>query len=51
VLLPVAIPPVSPAIIKSISPDPIAKAVIPVQTGIQEFLQYIEKTGFPLSWE
>jgi len=32
-------------------PEPIAKVVIPVQTGIQEFLQHIEKTGFPLSWE
>jgi hypothetical protein len=30
---------------------PIAKVVIPVQTGIQKFLQHIEKTGFPLSWE
>jgi len=29
----------------------IAKVVIPVQTGIQKFLQHIEKTGFPLSWE
>jgi hypothetical protein len=31
--------------------EPIAKVVIPVQTGIQKFLQHIEKTGFPLSWE
>jgi hypothetical protein len=25
--------------------EPISKVVIPVQTGIQKFLQYIEKTG------
>jgi hypothetical protein len=25
--------------------EPIAKVVIPVQTGIQKFLQHIEKTG------
>jgi len=31
--------------------EPIAKVVIPVQTGIQKFLQHIEKTGFPLSRE
>jgi len=29
----------------------ISKVVIPVQTGIQKFLQHFEKTGFPLSWE
>jgi len=33
------------------SNEPIAKVVIPVQTGIQKSLQYIEKTGFQLSWE
>jgi len=31
--------------------EPISKVVIPVQTGIQKFLQHTEKTGFPLSWE
>jgi len=31
--------------------EPIAKVVIPVQTGIQKFLQHVKKTGFPLSWE
>jgi hypothetical protein len=34
-----------------ITNEPIAKVVFPVQTGIQKFLQHIEKTGFPLSWE
>jgi hypothetical protein len=28
--------------------EPLAKVVIPVKTGIQRFLKYIEKTGFPL---
>jgi hypothetical protein len=35
----------------SFTTEPIAKVVIPVQTGIQKFLQNREKTGFPLSWE
>jgi len=38
-------------IFNSISSEPVAKVVIPVQTGIQKFLQHVEKTGFPLLWE
>jgi len=34
--------------LKNKSKEPVAKVVIPVQTGIQKFLQHVEKTGFPL---